>query len=206
MAVRDFKERVRQVAIEQAKVYEQVFLRHEYLLCSEAFHSQPYYIISAHADNYRHLVGVNTSFSAEIFFKKCLDGTLAENDFDFCKCGQSEKEIIVLPNFLSMVSSSLSAEESFVKGRVHCNFAAADSGATVGFISSDKSKPMTLLRGNRLDPSKSASVDLILRRSTGASFFDEIVYGNERMLAKYRERIKMLLAENLKETKELQPI
>lgn len=74
------------------------------------------------------------------------------------------------------------------------------------FISSDKSKPMTLLRGNRLDPSKSASVDLILRRSTGASFFDEIVYGNERMLAEYRERIKMLLAENLKETKELQPI
>ena len=74
------------------------------------------------------------------------------------------------------------------------------------FISSGKSKPMTLLRGNRLDPSKSASVDLILRRSTGASFFDEIVYGNERMLAKYRERIKMLLAENLKETKELQPI
>ena len=214
MAVQDFKERVRQVAIEQAKVYEQVFLRHEYLLCSEAFHSQPYYIISAHADNYRHLVGVNTRFSAEIFFKKCLDGTLAENDFDFCKRGQSEKEvkgavrdkIIVLPNFLSMVSSSLSAEESFVKGRVHCNFAAADSGATVGFIASDKSKPMTLLRGNRLDPSKSASVDLILRRSTGASFFDEIVYGNERMLAQYRERIKMLLAENLKETKELQPI
>ena len=74
------------------------------------------------------------------------------------------------------------------------------------FISSDKSKPMTLLRGNRLDPSKSASVDLILRRSTGASFFDEIVYGNERMLAEYRKRIKMLLAENLKETKELQPI
>lgn len=105
MAVQDFKERVRQVAIEQAKVYEQVFLRHEYLLCV-----------------------------------------------------------------------------------VH------------------KSKPMTLLRGNRLDPSKSASVDLILRRSTGASFFDEIVYGNERMLAKYRERIKMMLAENLKETKELQPI
>ena len=146
MAVQDFKKRVRQVAIEQAKVYEQVFLRHEYLLCSEAFHSQPYYIISAHADNYRHLVGVNTSFSAEIFFKKCLDGTLAENDFDFCKRGQSEKEV------------------------------------------------------------KGASVDVILCRSTGASFFDEIVYGNERMLAKYRERIKMLLAENLKETKELQPI
>ena len=33
MAAQDFKERVRQVAIEQAKVYEQVFLRHEYLLC-----------------------------------------------------------------------------------------------------------------------------------------------------------------------------
>ena len=214
MATQDFKERVRQVAIEQAKVYEQVFLRHEYLLCSEAFRSQPYYIISAHADNYRHLVGVNTSFSAEMFFKKCLDGTLATDDFDFCKHGQSEKEvkgavrdkIIVLPNFLAMIGSPLSAEESFVKGRVHCNFATTDSDATVGFISSSKSKPMTLLRGNRLNPSKSAAVDLILRRSVGAPFFDEIIYGNEKMLAKYRESIGMILAETLKGAKELQPI
>ena len=48
MAAQDFKESVRQVAIAQAKVHEQVFLRYEYLLCSEAFRSQSYYIISQH--------------------------------------------------------------------------------------------------------------------------------------------------------------
>ena len=110
MVTQSFKERVAQVAIAQAKVYEQVFLKYEYLLCSEAFSENPYYIISAHADNFRHLVGVNTSFSAEEFFNKCLDGTLTENDFDFIKRGQSEKEvkgavrdkIIALPEFLSI--------------------------------------------------------------------------------------------------------
>lgn len=72
MAMQSFKERVTQVAIAQAKIYEQVFLKYEYLLCSEAFSNKPYYIISAHADNYRHLIGVNTVFSADDFFQKCL--------------------------------------------------------------------------------------------------------------------------------------
>ena len=87
MAAQSFKERVTQVAIAQAKIYEQVFLKYEYLLCSEAFSDKPYYIISAHADNFRHLVGVNTTFSAEEFFVRCLAGTLTENDFDFYKRG-----------------------------------------------------------------------------------------------------------------------
>ncbi len=65
MITQNFKERVAQLAIAQAKVYEQIFLKYEYLLCSEAFSENQYYIIFAHADNFGHLVGVNTSFSAE---------------------------------------------------------------------------------------------------------------------------------------------
>ena len=179
MAAQSFKERVTQVAIAQAKIYEQVFLKYEYLLCSEAFSDKPYYIISAHADNFRHLVGVNTTFSAEEFFVRCLAGTLTENDFDFYKRGQSEKEvkgavrdkIIALPEFLSMMGKPLLAEESFVKNRVHCSFATTDRSATVGFIAADKSKPMTLLRGDRLDSTKSAAVDLVLRRPYGTQYF-----------------------------------
>ena len=205
MAAQSFKERVTQVAIAQAKIYEQVFLKYEYLLCSEAFSDKPYYIISAHADNFRHLVGVNTTFSAEEFFVRCLAGTLTENDFDFYKRGQSEKEvkgavrdkIIALPEFLSMMGKPLLAEESFVKNRVHCSFATTDRSATVGFIAADKSKPMTLLRGDRLDSTKSAAVDLVLRRPYGTQYFTEIVFGNEAMIEKYVDEIKPLLNRDL---------
>lgn len=205
MVTQSFKESVAQVAIAQAKVYEQVFLKYEYLLCSEAFSEKPYYIISAHADNFRHLVGVNTSFSAEEFFNKCLDGTLTENEFDFVKRGQSEKEvkgavrdkIIALPEFLSMMGKPLIAQESFVKNRVHCSFATTDRSATIGFIAEDKSKPMTLLRGDRLDSAQSAAVDLVLRRPFGSQEFNEIVFGDEDMIAKYQSEIESLLDENL---------
>lgn len=205
MAMQSFKERVTQVAIAQAKIYEQVFLKYEYLLCSEAFSNKPYYIISAHADNYRHLIGVNTVFSADDFFQKCLSGTLTENDFDFHKRGQSEKKvkgavrdkIIALPEFLSMIGKPLLAEEHFIKNCVRCSFATTDRRATVGFIAADKSKPMTLLRGDRLDPTQSAAVDLVLRGPYGTQYFTEIVFGNEAMIEKYTDEIKPLLNRDL---------
>ena len=214
MVPQSFKERVTQVAIAQAKVYEQVFLKYEYLICSEAFSENPYYIISAHADNFRHLVGVNTSFSAEDFFNKCLDGSLEEDDFDFLKRGQSEKEvkgavrdkIIALPDFLTMIGKPLIAQESFVKNRVHCSFATTDRSATIGFIAEDKSKPMTLLRGDRLDATKSAAVDLILCRPYGSEKFTEVVYGNKDMVKKYIDAIKSMLAEELIPEESLQPV
>ena len=213
MAAQSFKERVAQVAIAQAKVYDEVFLKYEYLLCSEAFSAKDYYIISAHADNFRHLVGVNTSFSAEDFFAKCLNGTLTENDFDFSKRGQSEKEvkgavrdkIIALPEFLSMMGKPLVAQESFVKNRVHCSFATTDQSATVGFIATDKSKPMTLLRGDRLDASQSCAVDLILRRQRDEELFGEIVFGNDDMIEKYIDSIEELISEDLKPTGTMTP-
>ena len=87
-----FKERVAQVAIEEAARYKAVFVDYEYLICSDAFKKQDYYIISAKPDNYRHLIGVNTAISASAFFEKCISGDLSEADFDFSKAGRSEKE------------------------------------------------------------------------------------------------------------------
>lgn len=205
MATQSFKERVKEVAIAQAKVYENVFLKYEYLVCSKAFVQNPYYIISAHADNYRHLIGVNTKDSAEDFFYKCLNGTLEEDDFDFRKKGQSEKDvkgavrdkIIALPNFLSMIGQEINAEEDFVKNKVHCSFATTDHSATVGFIASNKSKPMTLLRGDRLEKTKSCPVDLILRRSYGDQYFNEIMFGDENMILEYQHKIRAVVAEEL---------
>ena len=82
MADLTFKQRVAQTAMTYATVYESVYLKYEYLVCSEAFSSQDYYIIAACADNYRHLIGVNTAISAEEFFAKCLAGSCGKG---FCQ-------------------------------------------------------------------------------------------------------------------------
>ncbi len=209
-----FEERVARVASEQAKVYEQAFLRYEYLLCSKAFALQDYYIISSHADNYRHLVGVSITCSTDGFFEKCLNGTLTESDFGFNKKGRSEKEIkgsvrdkiIALPNFLAMMSQPLLAQENFTKNHVHCVFATTDSSATVGFVASDRSRPMTLMSGDRLNPSSSATVDLILRRPVGHTYFNEIVIGDEEMLQKYMDKIEDVIADDLKPELQMEPV
>lgn len=205
MAELTFKQRVAQTAITYATVYESVYLKYEYLVCSEAFSSQDYYIIAACADNYRHLIGVNTAISADDFFAKCLSGTLTEDDFDFVKNGQSEaavkgsvrRKINALPHFLSMLGSPLVAQEKFIKNRVSCTFATTDKCVTVGYITVGKSRPKTLLKGDELEEEKCRKVDLILRRPTGEKLFSEIVCGNAGMITKYKAKIEPLLAENL---------
>lgn len=205
MADLTFKQRVAQTAVTYATVYESVYLKYEYLVCSEAFSSQDYYIIAACADNYRHLIGVNTAISAEDFFAKCLAGTLKEDDFDFVKTGQPEaavkgsvrRKINALPKFLSMLGSSLVAQEKFVKNKVSCTFATTDKCVTVGYITVGKSRPKTLLKGNELEEEKCKKVDLILRRPSGEKLFNEIICGDKDMILKYKVKIQSLLAENL---------
>ena len=205
MADLTFKQRVAQTAITYAPIYESVYLRYEYLVCSEAFSSQDYYIIAACADNYRHLIGVNTAISAEDFFEKCLSGTLTEDDFDFVKNGQPEaavkgsvrRKINALPGFVAMLHSPLVAQEKFVKNKVSCTFATTDKCVTVGYITVGKSRPKTLLKGDELEEEKCKKVDLILRRPSGDDFFNEIVCGDANMIAKYKAKIEPLLAEDL---------
>ena len=205
MAELTFKQRVAQTAITYATVYESEYLKYEYLVCSEAFSSQDYYIIAACADNYRHLIGVNTAISADDFFAKCLSGTLTEDDFDFVKNGQSEaavkgsvrRKINALPHFLSMLGSPLVAQEKFIKNRVSCTFATTDKCVTVGYVTVGKSRPKTLLKGDELEEEKCRKVDLIFRRPTGEKLFNEIVCGNAGMITKYKAKIEPLLAEDL---------
>lgn len=201
-----FKQRVANAAILYAEAYQDVFLNFEYLVCSDGFSEQDYYIIAAHAENYRHLIGVNTNISAEEFFNKCLSKTLSEADFSFVRRGHSESEIkgsvrrkiLALPEFLSMFDKPLVAQEQFVKNRVCCSFATTDKSVTVGFQSSGKSRPKTLLRGNELDPGKVSPVELILRKRSGNQFFDEIIYGDKGNIVKYYGKIESLLAEELR--------
>lgn len=205
MAEQSFKERVAQTAITQAKVYNEVFVQYEYLICSSAFSKCKFYILSARPDNYRHLIGVNTDMSAGDFYEKCLSGELKPDDFNFIKRGQTEKEVKgavrdklhALPAFLSMLDKPLMAQESFVQNRVHCSFATTEHTATVGFIAAGKSRPMTLLRGDKLDPKQSYPVDMVLRRSVGARYFDSMICGNPQMIEKYYDAIEGILAPEL---------
>lgn len=202
-----FKMRVAQVAIAQAKLYQEIFVNYEYLLCSDAFTAQDYYIVAAKADNYRHLIGVNTAISASDFYWKCLNGTLSEADFDFVKKNRSEKEIkgsvrrkIKSLSFLtSMMGQALVAQEDYHKNEIICSFAATDCHVTVGFVNEGKSRPKSLLWGDSLDWNKAGLVELILRRKSGDSLFSDIVFGDYAAVAKYRNKIQALAAPDLLE-------
>ena len=56
-----FKERVKGVLITQAQVYNERFLNKEYLIHSNEFKYNLFYIIAAKKDNFLHLTGVSTN-------------------------------------------------------------------------------------------------------------------------------------------------
>ena len=65
-----FKNRVAQVAISCAAIYRDSFVEYDYLVCSEAFGNTQCQEIKAEANNYLHLIGVNTSLSSNVFYQK----------------------------------------------------------------------------------------------------------------------------------------
>jgi len=203
MAEETFKGRVRRELIAAAKNYKEIYVDYEYLICSKAFVEQEYYIVCAEKDNFQHLTGVHSLLSPQIFFDKCYEGTLQEEDFDFMKKGQDKKsakgtirrKIQVLPDMMGLFKSGLQAEESFRKNKVCCSFATADGNCTVGFSESAKARPKSLLKGNELR--KPRTVDLVFRRTAGAMHFDEMIVGNEESLENYKEKIASLLAGSM---------
>ena len=46
-----FKTRVKEIAITESKRYKEVFIDHQYLICSKDFHKKDYYILAAEKDN-----------------------------------------------------------------------------------------------------------------------------------------------------------
>lgn len=201
-----FKERVKNIVINESKNFKEIFIDYEYLVCSSAFVMKDYYIIYAKEDNYQHLTGVNSLISAQDFFDKCYNGTLEETDFDFRKRGQSEKavkgsvrrKIEVLPSIVKLFyNKDIKVEEAFVKNRIICGFATTDEECTLGFTSTVKSRPMTLLKGNELDINKMQDVSLLLRKEVGKEKFNELIIGNSEVLMDYYETIKDHVDESL---------
>ncbi len=185
-----FKNRVLKQIVTSALVYKNTFIDHEYLIYSLNFSLNPYYLISAHADNYLHLTGVYTTLSANEFFNKALNGTLTENDFEISRPnhpisisknnkGTIRKKINALPYIDTLFNTDTLVQEAFHKNQISCSFATSDNNITMGFIhTATNARPKTLLKGNELDLSKSSPLDLVLKRKLGNSLFDKVIIGD----------------------------
>ena len=203
-----FKAKAAQIAADCADGFRSVFVNYEYLVCSQAFTQNPYYIVSAKPDNYMHLTGIPFG-NPQLFFDKCINGSICESDISFFKRGQTESEvkgsvrrkIAVLPNLINIFSCPLMAEESFSKNRVICSFGTSDGTCTVGFTLVTNNKlavrPMTLLRGYELDAATAKPVDLVLRRPMGETLFDTIIIGDNTTLSTYFSKIEPMLKKDV---------
>lgn len=203
MTEQNFKKRVCLEIIQAAKRYKEVYLDYEYLICSEAFEYNKYYIVNAKKDNFQHLTGVHSYINPQTFFDKCYQGTLLETDFDYAKKWQDEKsvkgtvrrKIKVLPDMMKLFETGLLVEENFKKNKVFCSFATTNGSCTLGFVVSKKARPKSLIKGNALKNPQ--MVDLVVRKKSGAEFFNEIVIGDAKILHKYKNLIGHIISPSL---------
>lgn len=208
MAEISFKERVCQTVIALSKSYKSAFVDYQYLVCSDAFTRNPYYIIDANADNYGHLTGVNLCISPSEFFNQCYEGTLHESDFDFNKNRMSEKQVIgSVRRKIQVLSSSIDlfqenyencvVEEAFIKNKIVCSFAAADSSCTLGFVNHPLSRPLTLLKGNLLDKTRAKPITLLMKKHNSENRFKKILIGDTYTINSCFSNIETLLDESI---------
>ncbi len=200
-----FKERTKNSIISFAPLYLEYFVNHDYLLCSSAFQIEPYYVISSHRDNFKHLLGVQTPLSPNEFFNKAYDGTLTEDDFNFTKGDIPEKQIKgtvrrkinAFQNIIGIFSDESIVVENFRKNSVVCSVAVGNDLCSLGFTQRNPSYPMSLLNGKMLTDEKSAKMDLVLSRDIGADKFTDIVVGDTDMVLKYIDSIKTVLSDEI---------
>lgn len=197
-----FKERVKNAVIANASIYEEYFVKYEYLVCSEAYRNG-FHIIKADRNNYLHLTGIHTTLTAEQFFEKCRaadENQLKETDFDFNKPGRNEnavkgvvrKKLQVLPRMENFFHQRLLTEEGFKKNNVDCAFATSDNFLTLGFVK--EGRPKTLLKSNELDISRQQMVDFVFRKFRGDNApYREMVYGDTRKIESCRKSIMELI-------------
>lgn len=217
-----FQSKVRVAIIAGAIDYCDYFINYDYLIVSDAFIKNNYYIISAVEGNYLHLTGVKTALSATHFFKKCIaaDAPLQESDFSISEAidpllpknvqksqktrakGNVRRKIQALPKIKGIFHNpDTLVEEDFVKNRVHCTIAAKKEISTMGFIKASSIdpcsvKPNTLLKEQSLSPN-AKPIKLALRRKRGDKLFNEITIGDKKILDECACFLKDLISTDL---------
>lgn len=201
-----FKKRVKEVVIKAAQEYKNYFLNYDYLICSDAFLKQDYYIIKGNETNFKHLTGVVAdSDTPKSFFEKSLNGTLTENDFEIRKNeqdtftkGSVRRKISVIQDAMQIFKVTTYVEEDFQKNNILCSFATENGSSTLGFtLTGIVTRPLTLLKGNQLDINKSKEIELVLRRKRGEKLFADIIVGDKDALNKYKHNICELITDDL---------
>ncbi|MGN0525988.1 MAG: PBECR4 domain-containing protein [Acutalibacteraceae bacterium] len=181
---KSFKTRVKETIVKAAKEYQNYFIDYDYLLCSDAFLKNNYYIISGDKTNFKHLTGViDDNDTPTDFFEKSLDGTLHEDDFEIARNefdkntkGSIRRKIIVIEDAMRIFNTTTFVEEDFVKNNIKCSFATENGSSTIGFIPTGvTTRPKTLLKGKQLDPNKSKELELVLRKKRNEKLFTDIV-------------------------------
>lgn len=162
-----FKSRVRQALVLGASLYKENFLDCIYYVFSSNFKIKDFYKIEAKEDNYKHLTGVSSSLSPTLFFQKCLNNSLTEQDFEIqtkVQKGSVRRKIkVLLDGMILLNGEEILVEENFKKNTISCSFASSDNKCTIGFTSTESAKPQTLLSGNQLK--NPIEIDVIIKKS-----------------------------------------
>ena len=225
--ITSFHSKVKDAIISGAIDFYDYFINYDYLIVSDAFIKNRYYIISAVEGNFLHLTGVKTSMVPTQFFQKCVasDNPLQESDFSIGKDidsslskddqkilkkkakeakGNIRRKMQALPNIKGIFHNPCTlVEEDFVKNRVHCTIAAKKEISTIGFIKASSKtpysvKPNTLLREQSLSQN-AKPIKLALRRKKGDAFFNEIIIGDKKILNENIDSLKNLISADLLE-------
>ena len=96
---------------------------------------------------------------------------------------------------MTLMKSDVQVEEGFRKNRVVCSLATADGHCTLGFSESKKARRKSLIKGNELQ--NPGAVDLILRKTAGSLYFDEIIVGDMATLNRFKEKIEGIVSAQL---------
>ena len=190
MNLNTYKQNIRSRLIKCAEIYRCVFLEYDYLIYSEGFVANQYYIVNAQEDNFAHLTGVKHMSSAYGFYRDCAGNSLCESDFDVSdtNCnrkstkGTVRRKLQAFGEISDFFSKPLKAEEKFVKGLVTCVVGTTDGKITLGFVNSPNVRPKSLLKGNLLSPLKAVDVSLVLRRVKRTGEFNVVLQGDNAAL------------------------
>ncbi len=184
-----------------ANIYKDYFCDYDYLVISRAFVDHIFYEISSKSRNFLHLTGLYTKMPSNVFFSKCLDGSIKARDFEYYKVGAVptyKDKLSVILNIRDLFSNPHTlVQENFQRNTISCTIATSEKTFTLGFTRPNVVVPMTLLKGNKLDMSLAKPILLTLRKDRHTRLYDEIVYGDISILRTYYPIIKHRLSERL---------
>lgn len=148
-----FKTKIREQLVVAAKSYY-FLLDKSIILKSSEFKNQSTYILNFSKTNFLHLTGVITELQPTLFFEKCLNETIDENDFTYNDVKNKNTIKVKLRNLVninSFFNKPIYVQEVFKKNKIICRIATADNKCTIGFTGGKINLyPNTLLNNNHL--------------------------------------------------------